>query len=100
MMAVNQDPNAHLFYEVDWLQWLTSRGFSNDQIVSLTANVSSGTANVTYTAVEGSRIMIWVQGVLRNKEAIITTRIQMPEPASGIGYVMDEYSFTIFGRQR
>lgn len=32
MITVSQDVDAHLFYEVDWSDWLASKGFVADAI--------------------------------------------------------------------
>jgi hypothetical protein len=101
MISVSQDTNAHLFYEVDWTDWLASRGYTADQIggVNFSAHPATG-ATISHSRLVGAKATVWVKDVLANQKVRITARIVMPAPAAGVDPVTDDYSFQILGQAR
>lgn len=96
--TTSQDVDAHVFYEVDWLDWLTARGFLADgsEIVSLVATVEApGALTFEQTAVTVHRI--WVDNPPKNNSIKVTSTITMPEPNVGAGVVTDQFTFKVKG---
>lgn len=100
MITVSQDPNAHLFYEVEWADWLAYRNYTVDQIVSMEWSSNSIEIEITYVRNEGSKSTAWVRGVPAGAKVKMTCRIAMPPPAPGKPYVTDDYTFQIFGKHK
>ena len=100
MFTVSQDPNAHVFYEVDWSEWLASRNYTASDIVDIEWLIDSGSAEITHTRNEDARSRCWVKGVPVSKKVKITSRISMPGPAPSKPFVTDDYSFYLFGAHR
>lgn len=97
MITVSQDVDAHLFYEVDWSDWLASKGFVADAIQGFTWIVPPGTVTVTYTSREGAKSRVWIKDVVRGAKTKVTCRIAMPAPDPSAPEVTDDYSFYLFG---
>ncbi len=102
---VVQDPDAHVFYDVDWEDWLVARGFLADgsEIVSITWLEDGGAfavTNKTFQALTGAVARVWIKGVPKGTTVLITSRVTMPEPDAGAGAVTNDFSFKVKGVER
>ena len=99
-LIVTQDPDAHLFYEVDWTDWLAKRNFLAADIVSVVWTVPSPLVK-THELITGAISRVWIKNVPKgNIEHEISARINMPEPTGGAGAVTDDFTFKIKGRHK
>lgn len=97
MITVSQDVDSHLYYEVDWSDWLTSRGYNVSDIQGFTWHVPADTVNVTYTSRDGAKSRAWIKDAIRGEKTKVTCRIAMPAPDPSAPEVTDDYSFYLFG---
>jgi len=97
---VGQDPDSHLFYDVDWGEWLTARGFLVDgsQIVSTVFVVTGATKSFENRTLAVARV--WVKDVIIATDVTVTCTISLPEPDPGAGLVTDDFTFCIRGSQK
>lgn len=95
---VGQDPDSHLFYDVDWGEWLTARGFLVDgsEIVT-TAFVVDSPATKTFENRTLAVARVWVKEVPIGADVNVTCTITMPEPDAGAGVVTDDFTFCLRG---
>lgn len=98
---VGQDPNSHLFYDVDWSEWLTARGFLADgsQITS-TAFVVEAPGTKTFENRTGAVARVWVKDVPKAEDVNVTCTISMPEPDPMAGLVTDDFTFCLRGSEK
>ena len=98
---VSQDPDAHVFYDVDWILWLKARGFLVDgsEIVSVAFNVPAPLVK-THELLTGALARVWIKNVIAGKEFDINCTITLPEPNAGAGVVKDDFTFTLRGLNR
>ena len=90
-----QDPNAHLFYDVDWTRWLTARGFVAADIDSIVWAVPSPLVK-TFELLTDAVARVWIRNVPRGTgEHTITCTIVMPKPDAGAPNVTDDFSFVL-----
>jgi hypothetical protein len=96
-MPLTQHVDSHLMYEVDWSDWLTSQDYDPGDIVSLTAEVSFGGGEITWTESAGAVQRIWIKDVERGKRTDINATITMPKPDASAPYVTDVYVLEVRG---
>ena len=99
--TVGQDPNAHLFYDVDWTRWLTARGFVATDIVSTSFAVPSPLVKTFAQLLIGGVARVWIKSVPRGTgEHVGTGPITMPKPDAGAPNVTDDFSFVLRSIER
>ena len=96
--VVAQDPDDKSFYDVDFCNWLSARGFPIDgsTIDSITFVVAAP-ATKTFETKVGAVGRVGVSGVSLNTNVLITATIVMPEVFSGGGTIEADFSFTLRG---
>lgn len=96
-----QDPDAHAGYTVDWADWLKARGFLVDgsEIVS-TAFTVAAPATKTFEDRLGAVARVWVNGVPKSTNVLVTCTITMPKPDPSAPEVTDQFSFEIRGSEK
>lgn len=97
MITVSQDVDAHLYYEVDWSDWLASRGYTAGEVQGFTWTVPPDTVTVTYTSRDGAKARAWIKDAVRGEKVKVTCRVAMPAPDPSAPEVTDDYSFHLFG---
>ncbi len=96
-----QDPQAHVFYDVDWTDWLTARGFlaNGSEITSAPFTVAAP-ATLSFEVLNGAVARVYIKDVPLNGSIEVISTINMPEPDPGAGLVTDQVTFTIKGKQK
>lgn len=99
MEKFTQDPDAHLFYEVDWAEWLENRGYTAADIVSTEFTAPEG-VTITHQTRDGAKARVWLKDLAAGKSVRVSCRINMPPPAQGVDLIMDDYSFEVRGKSK
>ena len=95
---IKHDPDRHLFYDADWCDWLTARGFPVDgsTIVTVVYTVAAP-ATKTFEELNGAVSRVGISGVPLNTNILVTATITMPEVFLSSGVITDDFSFTLRG---
>ncbi len=98
---VQQDPDAHSRYEVDWEDWLVNRGYLADgsQIDSIVWKVPSPLV-LSFQSLTGAIARVFIKNVPNAQTFTITSTINMPEPSLGVGIETDDFSFRVRGNNK
>ena len=98
--TVGQDPNAHVFYDVDWCKWLEALGFVAGDISSIVWSVPSPLVK-TFQLLTLTVARVWIRAVPNNRnQHTITCTIVMPKPDVAAPEVTDDFSFIIRAIQK
>ncbi len=95
---VKHDPDSHVFYDADWCDWLTARGFPVDgsTIVTVVYTVAAP-ATKTFEELTAAISRVGISGVPLNTNILVKATITMPEVFLSSGVVTDDFSFTLRG---
>lgn len=94
--VTGQDPNAHLFYEVDWTKWMAKRGFLTANIISALFTVPAPAVMTSETRT-GAVARVTIKDIPAGKETKVLCRISVTNPAGGAA-LTDDFTFTVVGR--
>lgn len=97
MNTYAQDPDAHLFYVIDWTKWLQARDYTDSDIISFEWVLSNAFITKTTDAAEGAKARVYLKDAQVNKKTIVTCRITCTNFDDGGDPVVDDYSFAVIG---
>ena len=98
-----QDPNAHVFWTVNWKPWLDARGFAATEVVAvewtLVPAVTGVPTHTDFNTTAGDpdegKARAWFKDLAKGTVYSVTSKIRLPEPTVGAGEVTDEFTFRL-----
>ena len=94
--TVYQEPGDHLYYDVDWNDWLTARGLTSSAIVSFTWTTTAG--SITGQAQTGTVARVYIKDIPDRRSVEVTCMLTATAP-EGSTPLKDNFSFKIIGAQ-
>ena len=95
MRSYKQAPDAHVYYDVDWADWLTARSLDENDIESVTWT-ASGDLEITDTILQTTLSRVYVRGTTVGKKYLVTSHITVLNHDGGDS-LHDDYSFEVVG---
>lgn len=95
-----QDPNANVFYDVNWGPWLVKRGYLEDgsEITSAVFTVESPAVK-DFEVLNAAKARVYVSGVPENSSVNVKCTLTIPPKDVGASPVVDDFTFKLRGNQ-